>query len=322
MKKRSPLQLALLSMKGIAMGAADVVPGVSGGTIAFISGIYEELIDSINNINLSALKVWKKDGFGAFWKQINGTFFIFLFAGIIISIASLAKVVTYFLDQHPVLIWSFFFGLIVASVWVVGKTIKKWTPVVISMLIVGALVALYISSIQSVASVDAKWFIVLSGALAICAMILPGISGSFILVLLGSYHLILEAVKSRDMAIIGLFVAGCAVGLLTFARLLKYLFSHFKEMTIALLTGFMVGSLYKVWPWKVKIGEAPLVIHSLEHTFEGRPLHEPYVRDVLVGLRFIWGNDVFLSTKGHDGTDVVFECFDNDPANVRIREKK
>ena len=262
MKKRSPLQLALLSMKGIAMGAADVVPGVSGGTIAFISGIYEELIDSINNINLSALKVWKKDGFGAFWKQINGTFFIFLFAGIIISIASLAKVVTYFLDQHPVLIWSFFFGLIVASVWVVGKTIKKWTPVVISMLIVGALVALYISSIQSVASVDAKWFIVLSGALAICAMILPGISGSFILVLLGSYHLILEAVKSRDMAIIGLFVAGCAVGLLTFARLLKYLFSHFKEMTIALLTGFMVGSLYKVWPWKVKIGEAPLVIHS------------------------------------------------------------
>ena len=262
MEKRSPLQLAMLTMKGLAMGAADVVPGVSGGTIAFISGIYEELIDSINNINLGALKVLRKEGVKSFWNHVNGTFFLFLFAGIIISIASLAKVVTYFLDVHPVLIWSFFFGLIIASVFLIGKTIKKWSVGVIITLLIGAGIAFYISSIESVASVEAKWYILLSGALAICAMILPGISGSFILVLLGTYHIVLDAIKSKDLMTIGLFAIGCLVGLLTFARVLKYLFKHFKELTIALLTGFMIGSLYKVWPWKNQIGTEPLVVHS------------------------------------------------------------
>ncbi len=262
MEKRSPLQLAMLTMKGLAMGAADVVPGVSGGTIAFISGIYEELIDSINNINLGALNVLRKEGVKAFWNHVNGTFFLFLFAGIIISIVSLAKVVTYFLEVHPVLIWSFFFGLIIASVVLIGKTIKKWSPGVIVTLLIGAGIAFYISSIESVASVEAKWYILLSGALAICAMILPGISGSFILVLLGTYHIILDAIKSKDLMTIGLFAVGCLVGLLTFARVLKYLFKNFKELTVALLTGFMIGSLYKVWPWKNEIGTKPLVIHS------------------------------------------------------------
>lgn len=262
MSKRSPIQLALLSLKGMAMGAADVVPGVSGGTIAFISGIYEELIESINKINFGALKILKREGLKSFWNHINGTFFVFLFAGIIVSIASLAKVVTYLLDSHPVLIWSFFFGLILASVWLIGKTIKRWSPGVIVTLLIGTAIAFYISSIESVASVEAKWYILLSGALAICAMILPGISGSFILVLLGSYHIVLEAVKSRDLVVIGLFAIGCVIGLLTFARLLKYLFNHYKEITIALLTGFMIGSLYKVWPWKIKVGSEPLVIHS------------------------------------------------------------
>ena len=262
MEKRSPLQLAMLTMKGLAMGAADVVPGVSGGTIAFISGIYEELIDSINNINLGALNVLRKEGVKAFWNHVNGTFFLFLFAGIIISIVSLAKVVTYFLEVHPVLIWSFFFGLIIASVVLIGKTIKKWSPGVIVTLLIGAGIAFYISSIESVASVEAKWYILLSGALAICAMILPGISGSFILVLLGTYHIVLDAIKSKDLMTIGLFAVGCLVGLLTFARVLKYLFKNFKELTVALLTGFMIGSLYKVWPWKNEIGTKPLVIHS------------------------------------------------------------
>lgn len=298
MSKRSPIQLALLSLKGIAMGAADVVPGVSGGTIAFISGIYEELIDSINNVNIGALKVWKNDGFKSFWNYINGTFFVFLFAGIIISIASLAKVVTYFLEVHPVLIWSFFFGLIVASVWLIGKTIKKWTLGVIITLLIGTGIAFYISSIESVANVDANWYIFLSGAIAICAMILPGISGSFILVLLGSYHIVLEAIKSRDLMIIGLFAVGCLVGLLTFARLLKFLFNHFKEITIALLTGFMIGSLYKVWPWKNQIGIEPLVIHSngkedwmmtnvLPANFEGEAFLLPAIGCAMSGMLLI-----------------------------------
>ncbi len=262
MKKRTPFQLALLSLKGIAMGAADVVPGVSGGTIAFISGIYEELIESINKINFRALKVLTQEGFKSFWEYINGTFFVSLFLGILISIASLAKGVTYLLEVHPVLIWSFFFGLIIASIFLVGKTIQRWNITAWISLLIGASIALYISSIQSVAHVESSWYILLSGALAICAMILPGISGSFILVLLGSYHIVLSAIKDRDLFIIFLFGVGCIVGLLTFARILKYLFSKFKQITIAVLTGFMIGSLYKVWPWKIKIGNEPLVIHS------------------------------------------------------------
>jgi putative membrane protein len=250
MVKRSPIQYGLLTLKGIAMGAADVVPGVSGGTIAFISGIYEELIDSINNINLGALKVWKNEGFKSFWNHINGTFFVFLFAGIAISIVSLAKIVSHLLEVHPVLIWSFFFGLIIASVWLIAKSIEKWSPTSIGMMVLGALVAYYITTINSVASVDASWYVLLSGAIAICAMILPGVSGAFILLLLGSYDKVLGAITDKNLVIIGLFGAGCVIGLLSFARILKYLFSKFKNLTIAVLAGFMVGSLNKVWPWK------------------------------------------------------------------------
>ncbi len=260
--KRSLLGKILLSLKGVAMGAADVVPGVSGGTIAFITGIYEELISSINEINLGALKVLKKDGIKAFWEKINGTFFVFLFAGIIVSIASLAKLVLFLLENHPVEIWSFFFGLIVASTYVVGKTVEKWNMPVLLAFAIGTVIAVYISSIQTVANADASWYIFLSGCIAICAMILPGISGSFILVLLGSYHTVLDAIKSKEILTLGMFMTGCLVGILSFSKLLKFLFSRFKDLTIAVLAGFMLGSLYKVWPWKVKVGDAPLVIHS------------------------------------------------------------
>ena len=161
---RSNLQKGLLILKGMAMGAADVVPGVSGGTIAFISGIYEELIDSINKINLNSLKIIKNEGLSSFWKYINGTFFVFLFSGILISVFTLAKIVTYLLETHAVVLWSFFFGLILASIWLVGKTIKEWTPTVIISLLIGAAIAFFIASIQTVGSVDSKLFIVFSGA--------------------------------------------------------------------------------------------------------------------------------------------------------------
>lgn len=262
MGERSLLQWILISVRGVAMGAADVVPGVSGGTIAFITGIYQELIESLNNINLKALKILFKEGVKPFWKHINGTFFVFLFGGIIISLVTLAKGVSYLLENEPVMLWSFFFGLIVASVWLIGKTIQKWSAGVIAALVIGTGVAFYISTIQAVANVEANWYILLSGAIAICAMILPGISGSFILVLLGSYKIVIDAIKDRDVMVMGIFAVGCVIGLMTFSRVLKILFAKYKEVTIALLTGFMIGSLYKVWPWKNVDTDIVLAKHS------------------------------------------------------------
>lgn len=255
-------QYLLLSLKGMAMGAADIVPGVSGGTIAFITGIYEELIESISNINLEAFKVLKSEGLKSFWKRVNGTFFLFLLLGIGISLVTLATLVSYLLEHHGVLVWSFFFGLIVASIWLIGKTVTEWNWKSILSLVIGGAIAFYISSIQTVATGGGNLFIFISGAIAICAMILPGISGSFILVLLGSYHTVIGAIKEKELVTIGIFAVGCVIGILAFSRLLKFLFHRFKNATIALLTGFMVGALYKVWPWKINIGDKPLVVHS------------------------------------------------------------
>lgn len=262
MGERKGIAHVFVVLKGMAMGAADIVPGVSGGTIAFITGIYEELINSINNCDLSALRKLFKEGFGAFWKHINGTFLVTLILGVGISLVSLANVISYLLEAHPVLIWSFFFGLIIASVWLVGKSITKWSPGAALALVAGIAVAFYLSSLTNVAHVEGDWFIFVSGMIAICAMILPGISGSFILVMLGSYHKVLGAIKDKDLMLIALFGAGCVIGLLAFSKVLKFLFSRFKNVTIALLTGFMIGALYKVWPWKNKVGDTPLVVHS------------------------------------------------------------
>ena len=262
MKERKIGDSLLLGLKGMAMGAADIVPGVSGGTIAFITGIYEELITSLNNINFRAIMILRKEGLKSFWNHINGNFFIFLLAGIAISLVSLVRIVTYLLENEPVLIWSFFFGLIMASIVLIGKRVNYWRLTTIVAILVGTLVALWISSIQSIANVDANWYIFLSGAIAICAMILPGISGSFILLLMGSYHMIQNGLKNLDLLVIGLFGSGCVMGLISFSRLLKYLFNKFHDQTVALLTGFMIGSLYKVWPWKIRVGDAPINIHS------------------------------------------------------------
>lgn len=308
MKNRNLLQYAAVSLRGIAMGAADIVPGVSGGTIAFITGIYEELITSLNNINLEALRKLRSEGVKSFWKHINGTFFVFLGAGILASLFSLVKVVTYLLEEHPILIWSFFFGLILASVYMVGKKVKQWSASSILVLLIGIAVAGWISSIETVASVEAKWYIVLSGAIAICAMILPGISGSFILLLMGSYHMILNGLKNIDLTIISLFGTGALIGLISFSRLLKYLFSRFHNQTVALLTGFMIGSLYKVWPWKAKVGEEPLLVHSdgredwmltnvLPNNYDGEALLGYAIICLLVGSALILILDRFAPNE-------------------------
>ncbi len=232
------------------MGAADVVPGVSGGTIAFISGIYEELITSINSIDLSLFGTLRKEGFKSFWKKINGNFLLAIFTGIFISVFSLAKFLSWLLENKPILLWSFFFGLVLASVFFVGKEIKKWNMGTISIFIAGAAVAFIITELPPNENVESLPYLFLSGALAVCAMILPGISGAFILVLLGSYKTILDAVHEKDIKIVLTVAIGAIFGLLSFARLLKWMFSHYKNLTLALLTGFILGSLNKIWPWK------------------------------------------------------------------------
>ena len=248
--KRGLKDYALLALKGMSMGAADVVPGVSGGTIAFIVGIYDELIDSIKSINAQSLKMFFTGRWRAFWKMINGNFLFFLLAGIGISVFSLAKVITWLLTDHPILVWSFFFGLVLASTWFVGKDIKEWNWKTILGFIVGGVVAFYITVATPAETPSNLLFIFLCGAIAICAMILPGITGSFILVLLGKYFFIMEAVKTLDIKIIVIFGAGACIGITTFSRVLSYALKHFRNITLAVLTGFMLGSLNKVWPWK------------------------------------------------------------------------
>ena len=252
--KRSIKEYVVISLKGMAMGAADVVPGVSGGTIAFISGIYEELLNSISSFNLSLINVFKNEGFKSVWIKVNGNFLVSLFVGILISVLSLAKLIESMLENHPIVIWSFFFGLVLASVIYIGKQITKWTKGSFLCLILGAILAFYITTLNPMVSANSSpWFLFLAGMIAICAMILPGISGSFILVLLGAYKPVLNALNTKDFVSIIIFLVGAILGLLSFSRILKWLFSTYKNYTLATLTGFIIGSLNKIWPWKETI---------------------------------------------------------------------
>lgn len=248
--RRTLFDYMVISVKGIAMGAADVVPGVSGGTIAFISGIYEELVESINRINLNALRLLRRRGFFSFWRYINGNFFLSLFVGIAISILSLAKGVKWLLDNYPIAVWSFFFGLMIASVLFLAKDIRRWNVATLLVMILFAVLSYTITILPPLSSTNGLTFIFFSGMLAICAMILPGISGAFILMLLGAYYTILSALSSWNFKILGVFIFGAIVGILSFSKILKWLFTHYRNLTIAGLTGFIIGSLNKVWPWK------------------------------------------------------------------------
>lgn len=247
---RSIRDYLIITAKGIAMGAADVVPGVSGGTIAFITGIYEELIGSIKSIRPSSFRMLLNGKWKEFWLAINGSFLLSLVAGIFFSILSLARLIRFLLETYPVLIWSFFFGLIVASALFVARHIKKWNLPILVSTIAGILIAWVITVMTPAEANTTWWFIFLSGAIAICAMILPGISGSFILVLMGMYRFILEAVSNLNIPVLFLFIAGAAIGIISFSNVLSWLLKKHHDLTIGLLAGFMVGSLNKVWPWK------------------------------------------------------------------------
>lgn len=262
------IKCATVAFKGMCMGAADVIPGVSGGTIAFIMGIYAELLDSIKSVNGEALKLLLKGKIGAFWKHINGTFLASLFAGILISVFSLAKLMKYLLEFHPVPLWSFFFGLILASAVYILKGLDKWSIRNIISLLVGVAIGAFICLASPGQTPDALWFIFLSGAIAICAMILPGISGSFILLLLGKYAFVMEAVSTLNIPVLVVFAVGACIGIVCFSHFLSWLLKKFYMLTIALLSGFMIGSLLKVWPWKVPGAQEGFDYPALPGTFE------------------------------------------------------
>jgi len=243
----------MLVLKGMGMGAADVVPGVSGGTIAFITGIYEELVHSIKNINFKTISTLWKEGLPAFWKAVNGSFLLSVVGGILISVLTLARILEYLLVNHPILIWSFFFGLIIGSAIFVARSIKKWNIGTVISGLAGIAIAWIITSFTPAETSEAYWFIFLSGALAICAMILPGISGSFILLLLGKYQFVLAALNEGKISIIAVLLTGALTGIIAFSHLLSWLLEKFHHLTIAMLAGFMIGSLNKIWPWKVTV---------------------------------------------------------------------
>ncbi|MDY6920483.1 MAG: DUF368 domain-containing protein [Pseudomonadota bacterium] len=240
----------LLFLKGMAMGAADIVPGVSGGTVAFITGIYEKLVDSIGAIGPQTIRVLLQQGPVAAWHSFNGNFLLLLFAGILTSVFTLSSLISGLLQQHPQLLWAFFFGLILASAVHIGRQIPRWGPATGVALVLGAGIAYGITTVSPQELPLTPLTLFLAGSIAICAMVLPGVSGSFILLLLGMYGHVIGAVKGLQLGNLALFSAGCVLGLLLFTRLLSWLLHHYHALTLALLTGFMLGSLNKVWPWK------------------------------------------------------------------------
>ncbi len=253
------------------MGAADVVPGVSGGTIAFITGIYDTLLESIRRINPSVLGLWKRGGFKAAFSHINGFFLISLFAGVFTSIATFAKLISWLLVTHPVPLWSFFFGLILVSVFHILKQVEKRDMIRFVFLLLGVAFAYSITVLKPLQMEPTSINILIAGAIAICAMILPGISGSFILLLIGMYGPVLGAVKEFQIDVLALFLGGCVIGLLTFSHVLSWLLRSFRDFTLVFLTGLMIGTLPKIWPWKETISwrinskgeEVPLLQENL-----------------------------------------------------------
>jgi len=260
-----------LFLKGLAMGAAEVVPGVSGGTIAFITGIYERLLNAIKSFTPGIVLILKDRGIAACWQHIDGNFLLVLFAGMAVSILTLAQIVSLLLDQYPVCIWAFFFGLIIASSLIVGSQIETWKATPVGFILVGGIVGLIISNAVPVELEATPLFIFAGGALAVCAWILPGLSGSFILLILGLYTFIIEAVRSLDFQVLGILAVGCCVGLLSFSHFLSHMFQHYKDETLATLTGFMLGSLGKVWPWK----------HTLSYQLDSHGKKIPLIQEAV-----------------------------------------
>ncbi len=252
-----------LILKGAAMGAADVIPGVSGGTIAFMTGIYNQLIESLKSIDHKSIATLMKGDIKGFWKAINGNFLLQVFSGILFSIFTLARLMQYLLINHPIPLWSFFFGLIAWSAILILKDVKEWGISCYLTLFAGIATAAYISLVSPAETTTGWWFIYITGVIAICAMILPGISGSFILLLMGKYAFMMQAIKEFNIPVMLIFIAGAATGLILFSHILSWLLKKHYKQTIILLAGFMTGSLVKVWPWKATSEILPQITHPV-----------------------------------------------------------
>ena len=306
---------ALVTLKGIGMGAADVIPGVSGGTIAFMTGIYGELVESIHNFDRTAFRLFFSGRFREFWKHINGTFLVSLMLGILVSIFSLAKLMTWLLENHPIQTWAFFFGLIIASSAFILRGISGWKLRDILLTVFGVGLGALVCTLTPTETPDGLWFVFLCGAIAICAMILPGISGSFILVILGKYDFVLGAVAGLTsfsraeevtaglatgpmswwhcLGVICLFAAGAAIGIVAFSKFLHWLLARWNRETTLVLAGFIIGSLIKVWPWHGTTGLPVIPGAASADGAVAVPLAEAHIAGAvifaLLGLVLVFG---------------------------------
>lgn len=285
----------MLAVRGVGMGAADAIPGVSGGTIAFMTGIFEELVASINSINTQAMRLLLSGNIKGFWQHINGNFLVSIGIGILFSVATLAKLMLYLLSQHPIETWGFFFGLIVASSIFILKEINKWTPLSLLMVVFGIFLGVVVCTLSPTETPDDLWFIFLSGAIAICAMILPGISGSFILLILGKYEYIMSVISGLtsgdikgNLPIIAIFGLGALTGIISFSKFLHWLLRRFHRETLLVMAGFIIGSLVKVWPWSnmdaIKQSQFPDVPQELLATIPMERVDMHYVSAVIFAM--------------------------------------
>lgn len=307
------MKYLLTYFKGMAMGAADVVPGVSGGTIAFITGILDTLLESIKRINPSLVSVVRSQGIKGAFYHINGPFLVAVFGGILTSIFSLSKLISYLLVTYPIPVWSFFFGLILISVVHMLRQVKGFSLLRASLFVIGVAFAWGITMLNPIALEMSYLNIFFAGCIAICAMLLPGISGSFILLLLGLYTSVIGAVKSFDLVIISLFALGCICGLLTFSHLLSALLKRYHDETLVFLTGLMLGTLGKIWPWKqvltwrenssgeqVPLLEANLSPLAFEQLTGQNPQLVAAIVAMLVGMALVWGLEQFAGKQHKD----------------------
>lgn len=304
------MKYLLTYLKGMAMGAADVVPGVSGGTIAFITGILDTLLESIRRINPNLIKLVRQQGIKAAFEHINGPFLLAVFGGILTSIFTLAKLITYLLVAHPIPVWSFFFGLIIISVVHMLKQVQGFSLVRLALFVIGAVFAWGITMLNPIAMEMTYLNVFIGGCIAICAMLLPGISGSFILLLLGLYTSVLSAAKNIDIAVLATFAAGCIVGLLSFSHLLSALLRKYHDATLIFLTGLMLGTLGKIWPWKQVLtwrtnshGEqVPLLEQNLSpmqfEVITGQPSQLIWALVAMcAGIALVWALEYFARRK-------------------------